>query len=307
MALKPLACPNCHGTIENFDESMNKGICPFCDAVIVNVPELQQQFALDNEGRMKVAGIEGSDEQYNRIITFMNLGENGKAVELATEYANKHPGEFRAWKILCDLQLADAIVASEYSIERRNVASYVSHLVALSASADDAKYLSGLSDWLIQEKGKLEIDIRKLTQEHSSAKEAVEQSKKRLDIASSESQTASQARSSANSRDGGNMALWAAIIVGILWIFIFASQGLGFALGGAVIAAIVSAVIVSVVVSTLKKDADDTSKQASKKYQEMNNAHWAASNQLDSVSQTLRVKNATLAYIDTLLSTIGAH
>ncbi|WP_302783900.1 hypothetical protein, partial [Adlercreutzia equolifaciens] len=66
MSLKPLECPNCHGRIDSFDETTKKGFCPFCDYVIVDVPERQNQFAVDAQGHVQVAGIAGTEEQYRR-------------------------------------------------------------------------------------------------------------------------------------------------------------------------------------------------------------------------------------------------
>lgn len=55
MSLKPLMCPQCGGQIDNFDESMKKGICPYCDAIIEDVQDKQQQFQTNSQGAVKVS------------------------------------------------------------------------------------------------------------------------------------------------------------------------------------------------------------------------------------------------------------
>lgn len=43
MAVKSLQCPYCGGVIETFDETMQKGFCPFCDKLIEDVQERQAE------------------------------------------------------------------------------------------------------------------------------------------------------------------------------------------------------------------------------------------------------------------------
>lgn len=151
MSLKPLECPNCHGRIDSFDETTKKGFCPFCDYVIVDVPERQSQFAVDAQGHVQVAGIAGTEEQYQRIKDFMHLGEKDRALALAQEFADKHPMDFRGWQLLCDLTLdyaleicrpAETYLPLPNKDARDSMCLYLSHLRVLAQTTGESAYLS---------------------------------------------------------------------------------------------------------------------------------------------------------------------
>lgn len=48
MALKSLRCPNCNAVISTFDETTKKGFCPFCDSIIIDVQERQNDYATES-------------------------------------------------------------------------------------------------------------------------------------------------------------------------------------------------------------------------------------------------------------------
>lgn len=146
MSLKPLECPNCHGRIDSFDETTKKGFCPFCDYVIVDVPERQNQFAVDAQGHVQVAGIAGTEEQYRRVKDFMHLGEKDRALTLAQEFADKHPMDFRGWQLLCELQIDEALSATSFSpLSDKStpchlVKTSIDHMITLAQTSTDTEY-----------------------------------------------------------------------------------------------------------------------------------------------------------------------
>lgn len=85
MALISLKCPNCGGTIEDFDVSKNKGTCPFCDSVITDVPVKEQQPA-------KVNGVINTiSNESNKITSYLTLAETAleaKNYAEAEKYSN---------------------------------------------------------------------------------------------------------------------------------------------------------------------------------------------------------------------------
>lgn len=84
MAIKALKCPNCGGVIELFDETMKKGFCPFCDSLILDVQEKQNQF-VTIMGKIQVDGISSIDNLLTRSSNYFEDGEFGKA----EEYVNR--------------------------------------------------------------------------------------------------------------------------------------------------------------------------------------------------------------------------
>lgn len=97
MALKPLECPVCHGLIETFDETTKKGFCPFCDALISDVPSFQDAYEVRISGPVKVEGVEGADEVLKRIDGFILIGNKERASQLLDEFVDKYPADFRGW------------------------------------------------------------------------------------------------------------------------------------------------------------------------------------------------------------------
>lgn len=85
MALKALKCPNCGATLENFDKSINKGICPFCDSVVTDVPVKQEQ-AVKSKGN-----VSSNNYENHKIISYLTLAEialTAKNYSEAEKYAN---------------------------------------------------------------------------------------------------------------------------------------------------------------------------------------------------------------------------
>lgn len=301
MATKPLICPNCGGRIQTFDETTSKGFCPYCDSVILNVPELQQQCAQDAE----------KHEQFNRIVTFVKLGEHARALQLAKEYADKYPSDPRAWKMLCDLELDSAIALDGDSFDRTGarsrVKTYASHLAALASSDEDEEYLNTIAQKLGKEKERLEGAARELSQKRTVASNVVEQSEKQLDLARSETDPVFRASVKTINVDAGSSATKAAFAVGFLWLVVFASFGFEVCFGGAIIAVIASAVIVNAIASARKKEAREARLKASEKLEALGNAHREASNNLNAIQRALEGNTEALAYVNDLLSIVGNH
>jgi len=84
MAIKALKCPNCGGIIEQFDETMKKGFCPYCDSIILDVQEKQVEF-IQFMNKFQVEGISTVDNLLARARKFLDDNELSKA----EEYANK--------------------------------------------------------------------------------------------------------------------------------------------------------------------------------------------------------------------------
>lgn len=84
MAIKALKCPNCGGIIEQFDESMKKGFCPYCDSIILDVQEKQVEF-IQFMAKFQVEGISTVDNLLARAQKFLD----DKDLVKAEEYANK--------------------------------------------------------------------------------------------------------------------------------------------------------------------------------------------------------------------------
>jgi len=84
MAIKALKCPNCGGIIEQFDESMKKGFCPYCDSIILDVQEKQVEF-VQFMAKFQVEGISTVDNLLARAQKFLD----DKDLVKAEEYANK--------------------------------------------------------------------------------------------------------------------------------------------------------------------------------------------------------------------------
>lgn len=106
MSLKPLNCPNCGGKIENFDETLKKGICPYCDTIINDVPELQKAFKV--EGKVEIVG-NTSDDMSARAETFLEIGELGRANIEFQNMTREFPADYRGWWGLVRVQTNDFV------------------------------------------------------------------------------------------------------------------------------------------------------------------------------------------------------
>lgn len=84
MAIKALKCPNCGGIIEQFDETMKKGFCPYCDSIILDVQEKQVEF-IQFINKFQVEGISTIENLLLRAQQYLDTNEFNKA----EEYANK--------------------------------------------------------------------------------------------------------------------------------------------------------------------------------------------------------------------------
>lgn len=107
MAIKALKCPNCGGVIESFDEKMNKGFCPFCDSIIVDVQDRQSEFLqkygkIEIEGTVKidgpvqVIGIAKAENILKNAHSVFNQGNYNEAYRLYTEVLNVDPDSHEA-------------------------------------------------------------------------------------------------------------------------------------------------------------------------------------------------------------------
>lgn len=106
MAFKSLQCPNCLGQIDTFDETTKIGTCPYCHSVIRDVADLQKRFEVTISGTVKVEGIDGAEDQLERAIGFVRLGELGEAEKLLDQYTAKYPMDFEGWRKLYELSKA---------------------------------------------------------------------------------------------------------------------------------------------------------------------------------------------------------
>ena len=84
MAIKALKCPNCGGVIELFDENMKKGFCPFCDSLIQDIQERQDNF-VKIIGTIKVEGLANIENLIIRANRFLQENDYVRA----EEYANR--------------------------------------------------------------------------------------------------------------------------------------------------------------------------------------------------------------------------
>lgn len=84
MAIKALKCPNCGGIIEQFDETMKKGFCPYCDSIILDVQEKQIEY-IQQIGRFQVEGISTIDNLLARAEQYLSKNDFIKT----EEYTNR--------------------------------------------------------------------------------------------------------------------------------------------------------------------------------------------------------------------------
>jgi len=104
MAIKALKCPNCGGIIEQFDETMKKGFCPYCDSIILDVHEKQTEF-IQFMNKFQVEGISTVDNLLARAQKFLDAGDFVKSIEYANKVLDLDINNLKANKILEESQI----------------------------------------------------------------------------------------------------------------------------------------------------------------------------------------------------------
>lgn len=104
MSLVKAQCPNCNGFLE-VDNSKDAAVCPFCNTpyivekAIQNITNnINNKYYINNA---TFSNKETEESYLERGLTFINLNEMEKALEVFKDFSDKYPGNYKSWLGLC--------------------------------------------------------------------------------------------------------------------------------------------------------------------------------------------------------------
>jgi len=100
MELKTLACPNCRGTIDSFDEVNNRGVCPYCRTVVYRSSIAPNAGAFPADETLVFSETRSADALLEKVRVLELQGEPDKATAALYEMSEQYPGDKRAWRAL---------------------------------------------------------------------------------------------------------------------------------------------------------------------------------------------------------------
>jgi len=100
MELKTLACPNCRGTIDNFDAVNNRGVCPYCRTVVYRSSIVPNVGVSSTDGTLVFNDARSADALLEKARVLELQGEPDKAIAALYEMSEQYPGDKRAWRAL---------------------------------------------------------------------------------------------------------------------------------------------------------------------------------------------------------------
>ena len=100
MVLKALACPSCNGIIETFDETINRGLCPYCRTIVYDVPDLQNAYEKILNRALGSVEAEKAEALLEKARILDLQGETSKATAVLLEMGERYPGDKRVWHAL---------------------------------------------------------------------------------------------------------------------------------------------------------------------------------------------------------------
>ncbi|MBQ9042262.1 MAG: hypothetical protein IJ111_05535 [Eggerthellaceae bacterium] len=154
MSYETVKCDSCGASLGAFNEYANRGVCPFCGAII-----------------RKVEGMDEVEKALRKAYDLRDkIGDEEKAKEAAREFASLHPGDFRAWKMDYEFNANREIGAAYYP---RPVA--VERMCRTAEDAIDRQYLQSVAKDIGEDKQKLEKRISEIADD---AKEVEKQGPK---------------------------------------------------------------------------------------------------------------------------------
>ena len=293
MTLQALLCPNCRGQIDTFDNKAQKGTCPYCGSIIVNIPELQNQFKLDSEGRVVVSGIEGSDELYQRIEANLEFGDRGKSVALAREYTEKYPRDFRGWAALAECSI-DAV------FERRGYDSDLTlafdRMGKISRTESEKQRLEKLKSRIVRKRAETAERIKGVERDSVTAEKEAEEAKAADDLLKKD-RSKQRAASLSDIEETRVMVSIGAVVAA--WFAIGAVGILDFGWG------FVAGIVIGVVVGKLyAASAQRSSEERGKRIGESSARLSSARNRCSSLSTELNQLKAFTKFLDELLESV---
>jgi len=101
-----MTCDVCNGKVV---ASAKEGwfVCEYCDTEYPlewMKAKFQKTQTIKVEGPVTVEGVENADTLYNRALDWLNLQDNGKAIEVLEVMVNQYPGDKRGWSKLARLK-----------------------------------------------------------------------------------------------------------------------------------------------------------------------------------------------------------
>ena len=134
-------CGGCGAPLDSFNEYANRGFCPYCGALV-----------------RKADGMDEVERALRRAYDYRDkLGEMDKARVAAREFADLHPGDFRAWKMDFEFN-ANREIGAAY--DPRPIA--VERMCLTAEDAIDRQYLKTVAAELTADRGKLEARVTEL-------------------------------------------------------------------------------------------------------------------------------------------------
>lgn len=293
MALQSLLCPNCRGQIDTFDNKAQKGTCPYCGSIIVNIPELQNQFKLDSEGRVVVSGIEGSDELYQRIEANLEFGDRGKSVALAREYTEKYPRDFRGWAALAECSIDDAFERGGYNSD---LTLAFDRMGKISLTESEKQRLEKLKSRIVRKRADTVERLKEIERDLVTAEKEVEEAKAADDLLDKD-RSKQRASSLSDIEETRVMVSIGAVVVA--WIAIGAAGILDF--GWGFVAGIVIGVVVGkLYASSVKRSREERGKRIGESGARLSSAYSRRS----SLSAERDQLNAFTKFLDELLESV---
>lgn len=174
VVLKAFDCPNCGGLVEAFDEATKRGVCPYCNSLLFDIPALQDVYGTKASSRAE------ADQMLRRVDDFILIGKRGKAVSALREYVDKYPADFRGWYKLCEI---DSSSDFDVSFEK-DVVESARITVALAGADSWEKSMRALWEAFGAKREKLaEVlhDLRKEEAELAEAERILKENRKGVD------------------------------------------------------------------------------------------------------------------------------
>jgi len=290
MALRSLICPSCGGQIDSFDERSQKGFCPFCGSLIANVPELQNQFLTDSQGRVVVSGIEGSDELFDRIQANIRFGDTYKAQRLASEFTEKYPTQFRGWRARYEIALPDV---RDKMVTSTEVETALDRMRILASTPEEYQYLAAAKTFLQQRRNTVSAELASAQSQLPGVQQAADAAN-----AAFRQKSSKGAKSTRPDRDNDDRGVIVAVVGSIVgWIALASIGFLGpglVILGGLVIGA------------GLGKLVSSTGKQRRAQYSAdlkvLGEQQSSANAALDQLTSRIDECNRFLPYLDRIIA-----
>jgi len=76
-------------------------VCQYCGTKY-SLEEIKKQL-VEIAGPVQVVGVDNADTLYNRVLDWLNLQNNAKAIEVLKDMTEKYPGDIRGWSKLARL------------------------------------------------------------------------------------------------------------------------------------------------------------------------------------------------------------